>query len=89
MIQHRVRTSATADGWTAACTCGWRTVRRTREQRDQDTGAHQLGNAVAQSEEATASDARPHRHTRRRRLPSWRIGDRVNMPRGLRKVEGQ
>jgi hypothetical protein len=57
MTQHRVRTSATADGWTAACTCGWRTVRRTREQRDLDTDAHQLGNAVAQSEEATASDA--------------------------------
>jgi hypothetical protein len=85
MTQHRVRTSATADGWTAACTCGWRTVRRTREQRDQDTDAHQQG----KSEEATASDARLHRHTRRHRLKSWRIGDRVNTPRGLRKVEGQ
>lgn len=53
MTDHRLRTSVTADGYCASFSCGWRTVRRTRELRDQDIDAHQLGDAVAQSEQAT------------------------------------
>jgi hypothetical protein len=44
MTAHRMHTSATAEGFAASCSCGWRTVRRSRELRDQDVDAHQLDN---------------------------------------------
>jgi hypothetical protein len=44
VTEHRVHTSATAAGWAAACCCGWRVVRRAREQRDTDINAHQMAN---------------------------------------------
>jgi hypothetical protein len=53
MTEHRVHTSATEAGWSAACTCGWRTVRRTRQLRDQDTDAHHMANALATAEEVS------------------------------------
>ena len=53
MTDHRLRTSVTADGYCASFSCGWRTLRRTRELRDQDADAHQMANALAIAEDAT------------------------------------
>lgn len=53
MTEHRVHTSATADGWAAACPCGWHVTRRTRAQRDTDSNAHQMANALTTTEKVT------------------------------------
>jgi hypothetical protein len=50
---HRVRTSVDERGWCATCSCSWRTVRRTRQQRDQDADAHAMANALTTTEEVT------------------------------------
>jgi hypothetical protein len=42
--EHHIHRSVDAYGWCASCTCGWRTVRHTRQLRDQDVDAHQLDN---------------------------------------------
>jgi hypothetical protein len=39
-LGHRVYVT-TDDGYCAACICGWRVTRHTREQRDQATNQHQ------------------------------------------------
>lgn len=39
---HTVHRTVTDDGWRASCTCGWRTVRPTRQLRDQDADTHEL-----------------------------------------------
>jgi hypothetical protein len=44
--EHRIRTSATEQGYTAACSCTWRTMRRTREQRDRDVTADRVAYPV-------------------------------------------
>jgi hypothetical protein len=35
-----MRTSVTADGWTASCSCGWHTCRPTRDDRQHDIADH-------------------------------------------------
>jgi hypothetical protein len=56
--QHHIHRHADEHGWRATCSsCGWSVTRRTRELRDQDIDAHELGNAVAQSEEVTECDS--------------------------------
>jgi hypothetical protein len=42
MMTHRIRRSTTTNGYEAACSCGWRTIRRTRELRDLDADAHAI-----------------------------------------------
>ncbi len=42
---HHLRRFTTVDGFEAACSCGWRTCRRTRELRDRDADAHEIGSA--------------------------------------------
>lgn len=39
-LLHRIHVSTTTDGYAAACTCGWRTVQRSRELRDVDCNQH-------------------------------------------------
>jgi hypothetical protein len=56
-MTHRIHTSATAAGWAAACTCGWRTVRRTRQLRDTDINAHQMANALTTTEKANECES--------------------------------
>ena len=38
--EHRVRRSAEDIGWSASCTCGWRTTRRARDLRGNDVARH-------------------------------------------------
>jgi hypothetical protein len=40
---HHTRRWAAEAGYCAACRCGWRTTRRTRELRDRDADAHEIG----------------------------------------------
>ena len=56
---HRVRTTTTERGYEASCVCSWRTVRRTREQCDEDVDAHQMANASAST--CTKSSGIVHR----------------------------
>lgn len=43
MKSHYVRLHLTDLGWQGSCACGWRTSQATRQLRDQDVDAHQLG----------------------------------------------
>jgi hypothetical protein len=47
MIAHVTRRWLDVAGWSAACSCGWRTRRHTRELRDRDADAHELEDAEA------------------------------------------
>jgi hypothetical protein len=40
-LAHRIHVSTNSTGYRASCTCGWRTVRRTRQLRDQAITAHE------------------------------------------------
>ena len=40
MNDHRIRRCVTEECYTATCSCGWSTCRKTRDLRDQDEHGH-------------------------------------------------
>ena len=42
MTEHRIHKYLTEYAYAARCSCGWRSSRRTREQREEEAHIHQL-----------------------------------------------
>lgn len=58
MNRHRIRrASATPDSYTACCSCGWATARRTHQLRDRDADAHQMSHTTGRQRAPASSDA--------------------------------